>query len=140
MNNDLKVVYWDASALLSALVKDLHSDVAKDRAEQDAVHFISTLAYSEVCAVVSRLRRESILSDILIEAVFDVLDRGPWRRIAVSPQWRISRELSEKWSLRGADLWHLASAKSLLDDFPELKMLTFDARLKEAADGENLTD
>ncbi|MGH2424940.1 MAG: hypothetical protein ACRDF1_01465 [bacterium] len=41
-----------------------------------------------------------------------------------------------KWSLRGADLWHLCTAKSLQSELPELRILTFDARLATAARGE----
>ncbi len=37
-----------------------------------------------------------------------------------------------------ADLWHLALASTLTEDLPELKILTFDDRLAEAAAGEAL--
>ncbi len=138
MDNDLPVIYWDASAILSVLFKDSHSDVATNWAEKDAVHFLTTLAYAEVCAVTSRMQKEMVLSDLLIEAGFEFLHQGPWRRLAISPEWDITRELSEKWFLRGADLWHLATAKSLQKEFPELIMLTFDSRLEAAANKEEL--
>ncbi|MBW1894824.1 MAG: type II toxin-antitoxin system VapC family toxin [Deltaproteobacteria bacterium] len=138
MDNNDQVIYWDASAILSALFKDSHSHIATKWAEKDAAHFLSTLAYSEVCAVISRMRKENILSDILIKSSFEVFDQGPWRRITISPEWEITRDLSQKWSLRGADLWHLATSKSLQKDFPELFMLTFDSRLETAAKGEGL--
>ena len=48
------------------------------------------------------------------------------------------RALSAKWPLREADLWHLAAAATLRKEFPELKFLTFDQRLKKAAAGEAL--
>jgi predicted nucleic acid-binding protein len=67
-----------------------------------------------------------------MQSVHELLDNGPWRRISVPPQWEITKDLSEKYRLRGADLWHLATAKSLCAEFPELRMLTFDDRLKEA--------
>ena len=66
------------------------------------------------------------------------LDNGPWRRISTLPDWKIIRSLSAKWPLRGADLWHLAAAKSLHREFPELFLLSFDNRLKRAAEGESL--
>ena len=48
------------------------------------------------------------------------------------------RSLSNKWPLRGADLWHLAAAKNLHREFPELFLLSFDNQLKRAAAGEAL--
>ena len=138
MDNDPKVIYWDASAILSVLFKDSHSNTAVKWVTTEAVHFITTLAYAEVCAVISRMRREKVLSDILIKASFEALDQGPWRRININPEWKIVRSLSERWPLRGADLWHLSAAKSLKSEFPELVMLTFDLRLENAAKGEDL--
>jgi hypothetical protein len=46
--------------------------------------------------------------------------------------------LSSRYPLRGADLWHLAAAKSLQEELPELRLLTFDQRLMEAAQGEGI--
>jgi predicted nucleic acid-binding protein len=46
--------------------------------------------------------------------------------------------LASNWSLRGADLWHLAAAKTLQCELPELLLLTFDQRLYHAAAGENI--
>jgi hypothetical protein len=40
--------------------------------------------------------------------------------------------------LRGADLWHLASAKTLQEELPELILLTFDDQLMNAVTGERL--
>ena len=48
------------------------------------------------------------------------------------------KALASKWPLRGADLWHLATAKTLQKDLPELTVLTFDNRLYVAALGEKL--
>ena len=138
MEKDIGVIYWDASAILSVIFKDKHSDLARNGAESEAIHFISSLAYAEVCAVISRMQREKRLADLLIEAGFDVLDRGPWRPITISPSWQITKALSVKWSLRGADLWHLAAAKSLQKEFPEVALITFDSKLEKAARGESL--
>ena len=134
----MSVIYWDASAILSTLFSDLHSETAKTWADKKSVHFISTLAFAEVCAVISRMRKEGLLNDIMTQAVFEVLDRGPWRRIFSWPELKIIESLSTKWPLRGADLWHLATAKSISKEFPELYLLSFDNRLKQAAEGESL--
>ena len=132
------VLYWDASALLSALFSDRHSKRAKRWADTKGVHFITTLAYAEVCAVVARLQRERHITKTLTDAAFEVLDTGPWRRIHAQPDWGLMRRLSKKWPLRGADLWHLCLAKSLTREFPELRLLSFDKRLNAAAKGEAL--
>ena len=138
MDKSVQVIYWDSSAVLSALFTDTHSKAAKKWSAANGVHFISTLTYTEIAAVISRMQRERILADTLSQAAFEVLDNGPWRRISSLPDWKMIRSLSNKWPLRGADLWHLATAKSLHREFPELFLLSFDNRLKSAAEGEAL--
>jgi predicted nucleic acid-binding protein len=132
------VVYWDTSAILSVLFKDEHSEKARKLANQDGVHLISSLGYAEACAVLARIGREGLLTDILVKAAFEVLETGPWRRILLQPAWEDLRDLCEKWPLRGADLWHLAAAKRIQQELPELCLFTFDERLKSAANGEGL--
>jgi len=138
MDKRVQVIYWDSSAVLSALFTDTHSKTAKKWSAAEGVHFISTLTFAEVTAVISRMQRERIVTDTLSQAAFEVLDNGPWRRISSLPDWNMIRSLSAKWPLRGADLWHLAAVKSLLREFPELFLLSFDNRLKSAAEGEAL--
>jgi predicted nucleic acid-binding protein len=138
MPDESAVIYWDSSAVISALLKDANTKKAKIVAERDALHLLTTLAYSEVSAVISRMKRENMLTDVLFQSAHEVLDRGPWRRISISPGWTVIRDLSKKHSLRGADLWHLAAAVSLTNEFPELSLLTFDQRLLTAAGIEGL--
>lgn len=132
------VVYWDSSAVLSALFKDSHSVEAQEWSFKKGVHLVSTLAYAEVCAVMSRIQRERILADVLIETAYEALETGPWRRLNILPEWERFKALSSKWPLRGADLWHLAIAKTLQKQIPELLFLTFDPKLATAARGERL--
>lgn len=106
--------------------------------DEEGVHFISTLAYSETCAVIARMQREQILADILAKVSLESLEEGFWRRLNVWPEWEIVLYLSKIWPLRGADLWHLATSKSLQKELPELFLLTFDDRLRKAAQGEGL--
>ena len=133
------VVYWDASAILSVLFADTHSESARAMADQRGLHLVSTLTYGETCAVIARLQRERILTQVLIRAAFEVLEEGPWRRLTAWPDWNAIRSLSLKWPLRGADLWHLALTKSLQAQLPEICLLTFDGRLRAAAEGERLS-
>ncbi len=131
-------VYWDSSAVLSALFRDGHSEEASRRARGSAVHFLSTLAWAEVHAVIARIERERALAKVLVAAAREALEGGPWRHLNAAPDWKVVRDLSSKWPLRGADLWHLAVAKSLQTEVPELTILSFDARLAAAAEGEGL--
>jgi len=137
-NNNYHIVYWDASAVLSVLFKDEHSDKAQEWANKNGLHLISTLSYVETCAVIARIKRERLLADILVKAALEVLHEGPWRHLNASPEWGIVQPLSDKWPLRGADLWHLATAKCLQRDLPEIFFLTFDSKLQAAAQGEHL--
>ncbi len=88
--------------------------------------------------MIARLQRERALGKSLVAASREALEDGPWRRLNAAPDWKVVRDLSLKWPLRGADLWHLAVAKSLQGELPELALLSFDARLAVAAKGEGL--
>ncbi len=136
--NDM-VLYWDASALLSVLITDVHSRTAQKFAQKRGIHFISTLCFAEVGAVINRMKREGLLTNILYQSVLEVLEEGPWRKITMQPDWKIIKDLSVKYSLRGADLWHLAVTKTLQGELPEIKILTFDDKLLVASKGENFS-
>ncbi len=131
-------VYWDSSAILSALFRDRHSDEASKCARSLAVHLLSTLAWAEVHAVIARIERERALAKGLVVAAREALEEGPWRCLNAVPDWKAVRDLSSKWLLRGADVWHLAVAKSLQSELPELTLLSFDARLATVAQSEGL--
>jgi predicted nucleic acid-binding protein len=132
------IIYWDSSAVISALFKDQNSRRAKVIAERDGLHLLTTLAYAEVNAVMARMKREHILTEVLFQSAHEILDHGPWRRISIAPEWLIMRRLAAKHPLRGVDLWHLAAAISLKIEFRELSLLTFDQRLKTTAESEAL--
>jgi len=130
------VVYWDTSAIISALFRDRHSDTASAAARAPGTHLISSLGWAEVQAVIARIEREHALSPVLVSAAREALERGPWVRLSVDPDRQQIAALASMWPLRGADLWHLAAAKALQADLPELRLLSFDTRLAEAARGE----
>ncbi len=133
-----KVIYWDTSAIISALFEDKHSVTASQYANTDHVHFISTLAFAETHAVIARISNEKILADILIKASIETLESGLWRHLFISPAHNEIKRLAMNWPLRGADLWHLAAAKTLQRDIPELRVLTFDQTLYQAVAGEGM--
>jgi predicted nucleic acid-binding protein len=132
------VVYWDASAILSALFRDDHSAKALQWARRPGSHFISSLAATETHAVIARLERERATARVIAASARETLATGPWRAINVTPAWDSIEQLAKRWPLRGADLWHLAAAKSLHADLPELVLLSYDTRLSASAQGEGL--
>jgi len=104
----------------------------------DSVHLLSSLTWAETHAVIARLERERILATTLATAAREAFVDARWRRVNLGPDWQIAERLAQAWPLRGADLWHLATAKTLQADLPELTFLSFDARLVAAAIGEGL--
>ncbi len=139
MSEPTSVLYWDASALLSLVFTDLHSDIALScRHRSGTVHLLSSLAYTETCAVISRLSTSGTLQPAQADQARRSFLAPPWRHTNALPAREIVPSLARRWPLRGADLWHLACALTLLDALPELQLLSFDKRLHEAALGEGL--
>jgi predicted nucleic acid-binding protein len=140
MNKSAQVIYWDASAILSALVEDDHTDQAQEWLKKRGAHVVSTLSYAEVLAVFERLRRSGVVSEKLVDRSLEGLERGPWQRLDLQPDWGDIRSLASQWSLRGTDLWHLSTAIGLRREIGEMILLTFDKRLRLAAQGAGLTE
>lgn len=132
------VIYWDASAILSALFTDSHSSWAQDWSLRPSQHLVTSLGWAEVHAVAGRLVRQELLTRDAVDTARTRLRDGPWRAVHVAPSWDALEGLAGKWSLRGADLWHLAAATGLAAELPELVLLTFDRRLLDAANGEGI--
>jgi predicted nucleic acid-binding protein len=130
------VVYWDTSAIVSALFADRHSDTASAEARAPGTHLVSSLGRAEAHAVIARIEREQALSPLLVAAARESLAGGPWVGVSIDPDRLLMATLARAWPLRGADLWHLTAAKMLQADLPELRLLSFDVRLAEAARGE----
>ncbi len=78
------------------------------------------------------------MAAVLVEAALETLDNGPWQRLNAGPTWKIIADLFKRLALRGADLWHLSTAQSVREHLPELKLLTFDTRLRTAAQREEV--
>jgi predicted nucleic acid-binding protein len=136
---DSPCVYWDASAVLSALVKDSHSDSALKWIRKEGLHFVSTLAYAEVLSVLDRMERERILTKILVQSALQAFMEGPWRFLTLGPAREQMDSLRGKYTLRGADFWHLSLARTLKMETPNLIILSFDGKLREAAEGEGFS-
>jgi predicted nucleic acid-binding protein len=83
--------------------------------------------------VIARLERERALATVMADSARELVRVGPWRRLALQPDWAALDELARRWPVRGADLWHLATAATLSRELPGLRLLTFDTRLAAAS-------
>ena len=131
-------LYWDASAILSVLLEDRHSRTARPRIKARGPHLISSLAFVEVCAVLTRLARERHLSAHERRLAIGSVQARPWSALHLEPDRRLAADLADRHGLSGADLWHLAVATTLARELPGLALLTFDSSLAAAAEGEGL--
>lgn len=138
MAEKIAVIFWDSTALLSYLFKDRYSEKVIEKSKHKGFHLLTTLTIAEVYTVINRIRREQMLSEILIDSLFELLETGPWSRLNIVPDSLALKDLSSKWPLRGSVLWHLATAKTLQREFPELMVLTIDRELALASRGESL--
>lgn len=84
------------------------------------------------------MARERTHSDDVIAKGRIVFRDAMWEHIDSPPDRTIVVELARTCSLRGADLWHLALVKTLAQELPSLRLLSFDDRLRTAARGEGL--
>lgn len=134
----LVAVYWDSTSVLSALFKDSNSEKALSMSKKEGSHFFSALCYAEVCSMLTRIRKDKKLKEVQVDVALEILKTGPWRRLNIWPEWNTLIAFSEKWSLNGSRLWHLASVKTLQKQLPELSLFTFDEELRTAAEGEGL--
>jgi len=133
-----RILYWDASAILSVLFTDKHTDAALAWSRRPDAHLLSSLAWAEVQAVIARMVRQAEITTESAESAQKTLAAGPWRQVHTAPAWDLVRPLAARWPLRGADLWHLALAKTLQAELPEIGLLTFDERLRAASATEGL--
>ena len=132
-------VYWDPTSVLSALFQDSTSEIAVSISKKEGIHLLSGLCYAEVSAVLSRIKKRRSINEVLIEVATEALKNGPWRQLNIWPEWSILVSLSQKRPLKSVNLWHLASAKTLKKQIPELTLLTFDEELRTAAEEEGLS-
>lgn len=133
-----RAIYWDASALVAALFDEERSAEAVELIQVPAARLMSSLAWAEVHATLARAVREGRISSQEAACAATGLGRGPWRRVRLAPDDDLAAALARAWPLRGADLWPLALAKTLLKDLPELEMASYDRALAEAAAGEGV--
>ncbi len=76
------------------------------------------------------------MTGVLAQSAYQAMFEGPWRHLLLCPTREQMDYLRGKYALRGADFWHLALARTLKKDIPELIVLTFDHKLREGAERE----
>lgn len=131
-------VYWDSSAVLAGLTNDARRVLAEGWLALPTVHCLSSLAVAESAAVLERLHREGLLTRPQCDGLVGRLGARPWRPLRLDARTELLGALARRWPLRGADLWHLATARSLADTLAGTVLLTFDRALALAAAGEGL--
>lgn len=122
--------------MLSVLLRDTHSDRALACIRRPDVHILSSLAWAEVHAVMARHLREGT-PDHAISQAASALERIGWRHLRTGPSRAYVSTLARRWPLRGAELWHLATARTIADEI-RVSVLTFDRALEAAARGEGM--
>jgi predicted nucleic acid-binding protein len=136
------VIYLDTSALVKLYAKEENGRELVYRAVGYAeASSTSTIAYAEARAGLSRKHREGVFTGPeLRQAVVDLDEDWPsFARLDVYYSVsRLAGEMAERYSLRGYDSVHLASAVLLSERFEDLRFLAFDERLNEAARGAGL--
>jgi predicted nucleic acid-binding protein len=131
-----KIVYWDSSALIATLFNEANTEQARTLAAAAGTHLMSSLAWAEVHAVLARARQEPGVATTAVAAAQSALQIGPWTYVNALPGQAVVRSVAQRWPLRGADLWHLALAKTLHENLPEMCFATYDHALAHAAAGE----
>ncbi|HMB52452.1 MAG TPA: PIN domain-containing protein, partial [Thermoanaerobaculia bacterium] len=62
----------------------------------------------------------------------------PWSALHLEPDRALAADLAARHPLRGADLWHLTTASTLVRELPDVSLVTFDTSLAEAARNEGV--
>ncbi len=138
MSKDYAVIYWDSTALLSYLFQDESSEQVVEYAQKKGVHLVTSVTIAEVYSAIGRVHKEELLPASLVELLFSMLDTVPFSRLNIMPNSEALKILACRWQLKGASLWHLATAKTLQEEFPELLLLTLDRELAKASEKENI--
>jgi len=129
-------LYLDTSALVKLYVTEEGREAVIRAVEEASRVATSTVAYAEARAALARRNREGALNNEEHRRIVTALDEGweSYDRLAVSNAvTRRAGSIAERYSLRGFDAIHLASAARLRERFANLRLLTFDSQLVTAA-------
>jgi hypothetical protein len=132
------VTYWDSSALVPLLLKELTSDSYRSRARETQIVTWWGSAL-ECTSAIQRRAREGEAGPIIAAAYRNLEELvSGWREIHPSESLRRTAiRLLKTTPLRSADALHLAAALLATNfDPPQARFFTQDTRLKAAAERE----
>ncbi len=136
------ILYLDTSALLKRYFREPFSDAVLLKWTQSEAIIISSVGYAETLATIFRKKRESGLSNRVVQKILAAFQRE-WRgfiHVEVTDELNgyIDKVL-QNHSLRGFDAIHLASALVIHEKLPnDFFFACFDQRLNQAARAEGV--
>ncbi len=136
------ILYLDTSALLKRYFREPFSEAVSLKWTQSEAIVISSVAYAETMATIFRKKRESGLSNRVVQKIMATFQRD-WRGFI---HVEVTDDLNEyidqvvqNHSLRGFDAIHLASALVIHEKLPhDFFFACFDQRLNQVARIEGL--
>lgn len=132
--------FWDSSAIVPLVSAEPVSTLCRSWLRRDPVMLVWALAATEVVSGLARKRRDGVLPAAVFSASKHRLARleRAWNEVAQYDAVRArARRLLETHPLRASGSLHLAAALVAVEERPSaLELVTFDARLAEAAEKE----
>jgi len=133
------VRFWDTSAIAALLVEEPRSGIARELLGGDEQLAVWWSTPVECWSALARLRREGVLDQEAERASQGRLDvlRSVWHEISPSEEVRLqARRLLRVHRLRAADALQLAAAVVWSGASAQQEFVSFDERLRDAADAE----
>lgn len=131
--------FWDTSAIAALLVEEPRSAIARELLQRDEQLAVWWSTPVECWSALSRLRRDGVLDQDAERASLGRLDvlRSVWHEISPSEEVRVqARRLLRVHRLRAADALQLAAAVVWSGMSAHEEFVSFDERLRVAADAE----
>ena len=125
------ILFWDSSAVLPLIFKEIHSEAALDAWEAGTEHFAWDWMEVETHAAVVR-------------RTFDPSHLRAWRlRLDQFSLFGLPTDANgklmaynETWGLRSADAGHVFLLRELQSEFPEVRLVAFDQEMIDLAQRE----
>jgi predicted nucleic acid-binding protein len=130
-------IYLDTSALVKLYIEENGSDIVNDRTDKATIVSTSRIAYAEALSAFVRCKDEKVLSKNNYDKCIACF-KFDWEMYFVieasEKVIKIAGDLIEKYSIRGFDSIHLASAMVLKKEINQnIDFMCWDNRLLEAA-------
>jgi predicted nucleic acid-binding protein len=134
------ILYLDTSSLVKLYVEEAHSPQVKKWVSKAEIIVTCRVAYPETLSAITRRFNNGELSQPIYELLSNGFTQDWGKYVALDFDELEAGRLVAKYSLRGFDAIHLASAKLLSADHQSFSQAfsSFDKRLNEAALAEGL--